>query len=154
MASYFFDSSSLMKRYTKEKGSAWVISLFRPFSNNRIHVAEITYVEVISALSRRHRGKSISTSKYKKAVDRFRRNFKSKFFATDIDTQLIEIASNLAEKHILRGYDAVQLGCAVQLHQLRQKAKLSPFIFVSADDALNQAALNEGLTVDNPNNYP
>ncbi len=154
MANYFFDSSSLMKRYAKEKGSAWIISLFRPFSNNRIYVAEITFVEVISALSRRHRGKSISTQTYKKAVDRFRRNFKTKFFATDIDTQLIDLASDLAEKHVLRGYDAVQLACAVQLHQLRQKAKLSPFIFVSADNALNQAAQNEGLTVDNPNNYP
>ena len=154
MANYFFDSSSLTKRYTKEKGTAWIISLFRPFSNNRIHVAEITFVEVVSALSRRHRGKSISTQKFQRAVDRFRRNFKTKFFATDIDTELIELASNLAEKHVLRGYDAVQLACAVNLHQLRQKANLSLIIFVSADNALNQAAISEGLTVDNPNNYP
>lgn len=152
MANYFFDSSSLMKRYAKEQGSNWVISIFR-HSNNRIYVAEITYVEVVSALSRRHRGNSISTQKYKRAVDRFRRNFKAKLFASDIDTQIIELASNLAEKHVLRGYDAVQLACAVNLHQLRQQSKLSSIIFVSADNALNQAAQSEGLTVDNPNNH-
>lgn len=153
MANYFFDSSSLMKRYAKEQGSAWVISIFR-LSTNRIYVAEITYVEVISALSRRHRGNSISTLKFKRAVDRFRRNFKDKLFASNIDTQIIELASNLAEKHVLRGYDAVQLACAVNLHQLRQQSKLSPIVFVSSDNALNQAAQVEGLTIDNPNNYP
>jgi hypothetical protein len=105
-------------------------------------------------LSRRHRGNSITTQKYKRAVDRFRRNFKSKLFASDIETNIIELAANLAEKHVLRGYDAVQLACAVNLNQLRQQAKLSPIIFVSADNALNQTALTEGLIVDNPNNYP
>jgi hypothetical protein len=53
MASCFFDSNSLMKRYAKEKGSAWVISLFRPFSNNRIK-NQITFVEfgVVATLFR------------------------------------------------------------------------------------------------------
>lgn len=153
MASYFFDSSSLIKRYAQEKGSAWIISIFR-LANNRIYVAEITFVEVISALSRRHRGKSISTPKYKRVIDRFRRNFKNKLFVSDINTQIIELGADLAEKHVLRGYDAVQLACAVNLHRLRQQANLSPLIFVSSDHSLNQAAQKEGLIVDDPNNHP
>jgi uncharacterized protein len=154
MAYYFFDSSALMKRYAKERGTAWVISIFRPLANNRIHVAEIALVEIVSALSRRYRGRSISAKQYRKAINRFRRTFHNKFFSTAIDIKLIEQASFLAEKYFLRGFDAVQLACAVQLHQLRQKANLPPLVFVSADSALNQAARSEGLTIEDPNNYP
>lgn len=154
MAVYFFDSSALMKRYAKEKGSAWVISIFRPFSNNRIYVGEITFVEIISALSRRFRGKTISQQQYKRALKRFRRTFSNKFFITEIETSIIEQAADLAEKHYLRGFDAVQLSCAMQIHNIRQTAKLPPLTFVSADNTLNQAAQSEGLLVENPNNYP
>lgn len=154
MAAYFFDSSSLTKRYAKEKGTTWVISLFRPFSNNRIHVAEISLVEVVSALTRRQRGNTLSTNQYKRSLRRFRRVFKEKFFTTEIDSKLLQEASNLAEKYALRGYDAVQLAAALFVQNRRQRIGASSLIFVSADNALNQAAQNEGLTVDNPNNYP
>lgn len=154
MAAYFFDSSGLTKRYAKEQGTAWVISLFRPFSNNRIHVAEISLVEVISALTRRHRGNNLSTNQYQRAARRFRRVFKDKFFTTEIDGRLIDEASNLAEKYALRGYDAVQLAAALSVQNRRQRIGASSLIFVSADNALNQAAQSEGLSVDNPNNYP
>ena len=46
MTPYFFDSSSLVKRYIKETGTAWVIDKFRPHSHNQIFVAEITLVEL------------------------------------------------------------------------------------------------------------
>jgi predicted nucleic acid-binding protein len=50
---YFFDSSALVKRFARETGTAWVINLFKPASGNRIYIARITYVEVISAIVRR-----------------------------------------------------------------------------------------------------
>lgn len=66
---------------------------------------------------------------------------------------MIEQASLLTEKHYLRGYDAVQLASALEVQKIRNSFGASSIIFVSADNALNQAAQNEGLTVDNPNNY-
>lgn len=154
MASYFFDSSSLMKRYAKEKGTNWILNLFRKKSNHRINVAEVTYVEIISALSRRHRGNTISTGNFQRSLNRFRKGFRKKFFVTPINLQIIEGAGYLAEKHFLRGYDAVQLACALEIEKTRRTLGVSSIIFVSADNALNQAAQAEGLTVDNPNNYP
>lgn len=59
-----------------------------------------------------------------------------------------------AEVHRLRGYDAVQLGAAVELHVLREAAGLPPLVFVSADQPLNAAAASEGLVVDDPNRHP
>ena len=154
MANYFFDSSSLMKRYAKEQGTNWVINIFRKKANNRIHIAEITYVEVISALSRRHRGNTITTSNFQRSINRFRKTFRTKFFITPIDLNIIEEAGLLAEKYYLRGYDAVQLSCALEIEKTRKSLSASSIIFVSADNALNQAAASEGLKVENPNNYP
>ncbi len=59
----------------------------------------------------------------------------------------------LARKYALRGYDAVQLATVLEVHNERTALGLSPLILLSADTELNDAAIAEGLTVDNPNNY-
>lgn len=150
----FLDSSAITKRYVKEIGTAWLIELFRPKSFNRIYVAEIALVEVASALTRRHRGRSLSNPAYQKVQNRFRRNFADKFFKIETNLTIIEQAADLAEKYALRGYDAVQLASAVYLHNRRRQTALSALIFISSDNALNIAAGAEGLQVDNPNHHP
>lgn len=128
--------------------------MFRPKNLNRMYAAEIALVEVVSALTRRHRGKALSDSARRKVRIRFRRDFDEKLFTIETNLSIIEQAAELAEKHALRGYDAVQLASAVYLHDRRQKAKLSALTFISADNALNSAAAAEGLAVDNPNDHP
>ena len=64
---------------------------------------------------------------------------------------IIRTAIHLAQTHVLRGYDAVQLSSAITLNDKLSKLGLPPFIFISADNNLNSAAQTEGLTVDNPN---
>ncbi len=49
--------------------------------------------------------------------------------------------------------DAVQLATALELENRFASRKLASITFISADNQLNQAAQNEGLTVDNPNNH-
>lgn len=75
MAVYFFDSSALVKRFARETGTAWVINLFKPASGNRIYIARITYVEVVSAIVRRVKGNSLRPFDGAKALTRFRRTF-------------------------------------------------------------------------------
>ena len=60
----------------------------------------------------------------------------------------------LATKHALRGYDAVQLAAALEANDERIANELSPLALISADDELNAAAKAEGLTVEDPNDYP
>ena len=62
MAAYFFDSSAIVKRYISETGSGWVTSMSDISTNNRIYIARITAVEVVSAITRRKRGGSLSLS--------------------------------------------------------------------------------------------
>ncbi len=154
MSAYFFDSSALAKRYLNETGSKWVIRLFKPSGKNTIFVARIACVEVVSAIARRRKGLRITTDSAQKAIFRFQRYFRKRFVKINLSLQLTEDAMRIADKHELRGYDAVQLASAIESNKLRQTNGLSPIIFVSADNVLNSAAQLEGLIVDNPNNYP
>lgn len=154
MAAYFFDSSALMKRYAKEVGSAWVISLFKPSATNRVYVARITLVEVISALTRRTKSGRLKSSATAKSVSRFHRAFDGKFLIVEINKALVDQAAGLAEKHALRGYDAVQLAAALSMNVRRLAKSVMPLTLISADADLNAAAQAEGLAVDNPNNHP
>ena len=59
-----------------------------------------------------------------------------------------------ARKHRLRAYDAVQLAVALDVHQRQHDAGLGTVTLISADQALNAAALAEGLPVDDPRSHP
>jgi predicted nucleic acid-binding protein len=62
VASYFVDSSALVKRYVNETGSAWLSGLVASAAGNDIYIARITTVEVIAALTRRARGGTIGAT--------------------------------------------------------------------------------------------
>jgi hypothetical protein len=61
---------------------------------------------------------------------------------------------DLAERHGLRGYDAVHLAAAVFVRRDRQAHAPPPITFVSADREQCSAAAAEGLLTDNPNLHP
>jgi len=154
MAAYFFDSSALVKRYAREVGTGWIIGLFRPPTANRIYLARITSVEVVSALTRRVRAGKLDQKSAARAVARFRRAFAGRCRKIEITETLIERATSLAEKHTLRGYDAIQLAAALMANDERILGGARALILISADEALNSAAVSEGLAVDNPNHHP
>jgi hypothetical protein len=49
MAVYYMDSSSIVKRYANEVGSAWVMGITDSATGNEIYVVRLTGVEVVSA---------------------------------------------------------------------------------------------------------
>ncbi len=153
MAAYFCDTSALVKRYVAETGSVWLTATIAPQAGNYVFVARITFVEVISAIARRERGKHISPNDAKTAQNQFETDYSSEFFNVEISENLINVAANLAKKYALRGYDAVQLAAALETEKERITLGLSPLTLLSADTDLNAAAVSEGLTVDNPNNH-
>jgi predicted nucleic acid-binding protein len=58
VAAYFFDTSALVKRYAREMGTAWVLSLFRRVAGHRLYATRITGVEAAAALTRKRRGRT------------------------------------------------------------------------------------------------
>lgn len=153
MAVYFFDSSAIIKRYVREIGTSWVIGLSDPKTGNRIYVASITGVEVTSAIARQGRGGNLSAADKASAMAQFERDFNNEYRTIEIVSSLIKRAMLLAATYALRGYDAVQLAAAVEVHARRHSMRLPALILVSADTALNAAALAEGLLIEDPNSH-
>ena len=154
MTVYFFDSSALVKRYVAEIGSTWVVSLCNPNLKNNVFIGAITAVEITAAISRRARGGNISSSDATTVYSQLKNDIQSEYQVIEITDTIINSAMTLAEKHGLRGYDAVQLAAAKAVNDLCIANNLHPLTFVSADQELNNAAVNEGLVIDNPNNHP
>jgi predicted nucleic acid-binding protein len=67
---------------------------------------------------------------------------------------VIDLATELLQRHPLRAYDAVQLASATIVNQSLSAHGLPPLIFVTADDRLIAAARSEAVTAQNPNLHP
>lgn len=108
MAAYFFDSSALAKRFIRETGTAFVLSLWRPSAHHAIYAARLTEVEVCAALARRHKGLKLAADQFHKSVKRLRRDFTERLAVTATTESIVIEALRLAESYALRGYDALQ----------------------------------------------
>jgi uncharacterized protein len=151
---YYFDSSALVKRYTSERGTAWVLGITDPGAGNIIFIARIAAVEVVSAITRAVRVGSVTSTDAFSAKANFRHDYLNQYRAMEITAGLIMRAMALAEQYALRGYDAVQLAAAVETQAYNLSVGLPVLTLISADAALNSAATAAGLTVEDPNNHP
>lgn len=154
MSAFYLESSALVKRYSTEKGSKFIIKLMQPSVGNRLYSVKITEVEVCAALTRKRKGLTMTATGATKSIVRFRRNFAARFVKSDVSDLILNEAIRLTDLYTLRGYDAVQFAAAIETNNERVSRGLSPLTFVSADAELNIAAQAEGLIVENPNNYP
>lgn len=153
MAVYFIDSSALAKRYVSETGTAWVQALTDPASGNSLYAARITLVELVAAISRRRKNGDLSPAAAAAALTDVRADFASDYQVIEVTVALVAQAESLAEKHALRGYDAVQLAAAIQVNAAYVAAGRPAVILVSSDLELNAAGGAEGLGIDDPNTH-
>src|SRR5437763_12105745 len=129
-------------------------SLTDPVAGNVIHLARISAVEVIAAITRRQRAGSITVPQAVQLCADFRQDLIGQYRLVELSPGLLTRAMALAEQHALRGYDAVQLAAALHVQVRRLKRGLTPLTLISADAELNAAAVAEGLPVDDPNAHP
>jgi predicted nucleic acid-binding protein len=154
VATLFFDSSGLVKRYVAEIGTAWVQSLNAPTAGHDRVIAQITGAEMIAAITRRLRRGDIAPADAATAISDIEADFANDYFLLETSLARIREAMMLARIHGLRGYDAVQLASALFLRdQCRTLGQPDP-IFITADKELTAAAIVEGLAVDDPNTHP
>ncbi|OBQ09677.1 MAG: nucleic acid-binding protein [Anabaena sp. LE011-02] len=154
MGIYFIDSSALVKLYVNEIGSAWVLSLFDPNLKNEVFIAAITGVEIIAAITRRSRSRSISMTDATLIRNQFKKELQKNYQIVEITESIINSGMALSEIYGLRGYDAIQLAAGRAVNTICIANGLAPITFVSADKELNAAVVSEGLMIENPNNYP
>jgi predicted nucleic acid-binding protein len=151
---YFLDSSALLKRYVNEAGTAWVQSLFDPTLGHHLAIATISGAEIVAAVTRRTRSGGISATDSSKVIQQFKADFQTEFDLVDISVVVVQLAMELANRHGLRGYDAVQLAAASTLDTGSRSRSLGGATLVSSDLELNTAAVAHGISVENPALHP
>ena len=138
---YFFDSSALVKRYVTEVGSAWVQNLTAPTSGHTLIVARITWVELLSALSRLLRMQNISSQHVTTAIGAFRFDWRTQYQTVELTEQITQRAGQLVQNHTLRAYDAVQLASALALFAPFTRTAPNPSPLSSQLNLLTQKSL-------------
>jgi predicted nucleic acid-binding protein len=151
MAAFYGDSSALVKQYIREVGSARMIALTAPAADNRIYTALVTGAEIVTAIARRLRMGSIPATDATAEITAFRNQFHVQYGIVPVTDHVLERAMDLAEGHGLRGFDAIQLSCALMTRDRLASRRTPTLTFLSADSSLNAAAAAEGLAVENPN---
>jgi predicted nucleic acid-binding protein len=149
VAAYFLDTSTVVKRYVRETGTAWVQALTAPAAGHSLFLVRITLAEMVAAMTRRQRGGQISAQDAATALADFHYDFARQYLIVEVSATLVGYAASLARTHALRGYDAVQLAAALEIHSQAPSLTL-----LSADAGLNTAATAEGLSVEDPNSHP
>ncbi len=150
VSTYFIDTSALAKRYITEAGSQWIQVLTDPQAENKIILARITWVEMLSAFSRLKRESVIDDNAFNIALQAFEFDWDTQYKIVEFDKALAEQAGEPVKKHPLRAYDSVQIASALKIHQIHAKVTPRLFTFVSADDRLLAVAKNEGIQFENP----
>lgn len=116
-------------------------------------IGELALVEIFSVFARREYDGDLTPNSAERFRNIFSAHVRDEYSVIGVNGTLIASAQILVTNHIalgLRSLDAIQLACALRAQTTLQQ----PITFVSADVKLLKAAISEGFTTDNPNNYP
>lgn len=136
----YLDTSALVKLYVAEAKSDAVKQLVE--AAEVIATSRLAYVEARAAFARKRRERGVNPRDYQTILHDFERDWES-YFIVDVAEILVKSAGQLAEKHALRGYDAVHLASALAV----QREGGQPVNFSCFDGGLARAARREGLTI-------
>lgn len=136
----YLDTSSLLKLYLLEIGAPETQAL-RDRAGS-VATSLVAYPEARSGLARALRSGRVTPGDYQAILRAFEADWPM-YLVQDVTDTLVRLAGNLAEKHSLRGYDAVHLASALTL----QRELGEPVTFSAWDERLVSAADSEGLTL-------
>jgi uncharacterized protein len=130
----YLDTSSLVKLYVEENGSAEVEKLVVEAALTCTSV--VAYAEARSALARLCREGSLGSEEHRQAKTDLDQDWPH-FLALEVTPAVWRAAGDLAEKHALRGFDSLHLASFLVLIDSNLG---EPVRFSSFDDRLNNAA--------------
>jgi predicted nucleic acid-binding protein len=130
----YLDTSSLVKLYVEEPGSADVRRLVEEAEIASSSV--VAYSEARAALARRRREHSLTPAAHRRAKAALDADW-PRVLALDVSLPLARSAGELAERHHLRGFDAVHLASYLAIAREFSGERVR---FSSADRALERAA--------------
>jgi predicted nucleic acid-binding protein len=138
----YLDTSALVKLYIEEAGSTAVArSVERAAA---VATARITYAEARAAFARHTRAGGLTSVELRRVVRHLDEEW-GRYSLVEVTDAVVRRAGTLAERHKLRGYDAVQLAAALDMRLGGGDVQFSSF-----DAALNRAARRERMPTMRP----
>ena len=141
----YLDTSALVKRYVREKGSDRIEKAL--LSSDMVSTSKLAFPELLSSLARKRRSHDLTEKSFRIAMNRFEEDWRN-FLVVDFHDDLLLIIRTLISKHALRGADAVHLSSALWLTQ----SSGLPLVFCASDAQLIAAADAESLETFDPEN--
>jgi len=135
----YLDTSAMVKLYVEEPGTTEVVALVDRAA--AVTTVRVSYAEARAALARHRREGALSRPALRSAVRELDGEWPS-YNVVEISEPLVRRAGILAERHALRGYDAVQLSAALEVRRAGGDVE-----FASFDVRLNGAARRERLRI-------
>jgi predicted nucleic acid-binding protein len=131
----YLDTSALVKIYVEEPGRGVVMRQIDRAA--AVATVRISYAEARAAFARKRREGGFDRRQLRQVVERFDGEWPA-YTVIDVTESVVRRAGLLAERHALRGYDAVQLASAIEVQ--REGADVS---FLCFDTLLRRAARRE-----------
>jgi predicted nucleic acid-binding protein len=133
----YLDASALVKLYVEESGSEAVAT--RLERAEAVVTVRVTYAEARAAFARHRREGGLTVPALRRVVRQLDGEWGT-YNVVDVSDPIVRRAGALAERHALRGYDAVQLAAALDLRDAGADLEFACF-----DDRLARAASRERL---------
>ena len=136
----YFDTSALIKRYVRERGSSRVVSLLR---RHDLLSSAITPVEIISALSRRKRDRDLSEEDFATTLSRVQSE-RIRWELVEVGTTVLSRAEEIVQGTLpMRTLDAIHVASLTTF----QAAAGIRIPFVTSDGRQRDTAALLGLNV-------
>lgn len=135
--SVYVDTSALVKLFVAEDHSEAVREAVR--GADGVVASHVTFVEAHAAFARMRAGGRLEGEPHERVLAAFDELW-ADLVVVAISDRVVVRGAALARRHDLRGYDALQLACALELAGRAETAR-----FLSFDAQLEAAAAREGL---------
>ena len=147
MASYFLDTSALVKLYVREAGTEKMLTLAARPERPSLVILSLSRVELRAAVQRRTRSRELSEEAASAVIAAFSEHLSSVYVVQHVTEAMLEKAVDLIGRHELRAYDSIQLAACMTLPLRDSEGRAT---FTSADRHLLAAAEADGWPVMDP----
>jgi predicted nucleic acid-binding protein len=135
----YLDTSALVKLYIAEDDRESTLMAVQ--ASDVVIISVVGYAEARAALARRHREGRINEEEHRLAVVDLTQDWQT-FLQFDVSGSIAIHAGELADRHALRGFDAIHLATALRAGEIA-----GGLTFLAFDARLNAAAQGAGLPV-------
>ncbi len=147
----YLDTSALVKLYAVEEGREEVERAVE--EADRVATSAVAYAEARAALARKLGEDVFSEEEHREAVEALNKDWRS-IEALSVTENVARFAGDLAERHALRGFDAIHLASALLVHAAsREQGEGEDLLFLGFDMDL-MGAVSEVMGTDEPGEAP